>query len=830
MSHPFGDAINRGSITTTYLQRAQQHHNQYHQHHEEPRQQQQQQQQQQQLQLQRQQQQQLQKPQLQQPQPQQPQPQPQPQLQLQQLQLHPSQQRHQPLHRYPDQPSYASNPNSDYSNTHPPTGFPAIQSSSRSTFNISSAYVAIPDSALVAHTHPQHRTSLTSDTVLSHKLTRNPGLDTLAHQTDSLTRSTKGPTSGDLSNQSDMRYIRGQLDVLSAEQYDDGRFGSRRGLFKSEAQPQAAANTAANSKKRGRNDSPGEREEPVEETKRARGRPRLETGAHQDMKERRKEQIRLAQRAYRNRKETAIVELEAKVAALEAGNIEIRAKFQSLLMEFVDRHGISAQIPELGRRLQQFQALLTRRGSEGVGPRSGGALSNAEMAVANSSQSDHASDKKPADNNWLPSQAVVAPVPQRPQKFLGGIIMTYEPECQALTQVSGPPTDSTFGDYTYVKMPSTENASFVVDLSFLGDNAPAPWSVPQLDSLPMPVSGAYLEKTFGRRLHRRVTEKAAKLLAMESPPYDVMHRVFGFVRNYASLESISERIKNTLSRTANEDLDEYGQPFHHVGGSGTHFADGTKSATYLGGAPFPSSGFGMGPFNERTTAVRDELLDILQRSKFPGWQGEWFDSYDVEKFLAQKSIKLPPGGGDGFVEVPPGEFYHNPLDGSASPIKENLEVLASPKSVPNFNNSPLDVASGMSMHPVQQTMAGSPPSQQTVSTIDSMLPIPATTAPWLSEPVTSDYLAIAHTMAVEVPSLTAYNNTALGLSNSPHFVYSPHALSTEGNQTRNKRVWFSVEKFIERLGTRGTCVGRGPAFRKSDIVTAFWEAAKLELE
>ncbi len=69
----------------------------------------------------------------------------------------------------------------------------------------------------------------------------------------------------------------------------------------------------------------------------------------------------------------------------------------------------------------------------------------------------------------------------------------------------------------------------------------------------------------------------------------------------------------------------------------------------------------LGPFNKKTTALRDEYLDALQHTHFPDWRGDWVDLYEVGNYLAQNSINLPQGE-SGYVEIPPGDFYHNPLD------------------------------------------------------------------------------------------------------------------------------------------------------------------------
>ncbi|KAI0878691.1 hypothetical protein GGS24DRAFT_371170 [Hypoxylon argillaceum] len=707
----------------------------------------------------------------------------------------------------------------DVSNTHhhhPPSAFPAIPPS---TFNVGiPPYATIPSSALVAPVPQAQDPGPASATVLSHKLPWDSEPGTSSRQDGGLAGATQGLAAGVSSYEPDMRYIKGLSDVLGAEQYDDGQYASSLGLSKSTARVLATATGTPNPKKRGRKVSQNEQIEPAEETKRARGRPRLGTGDQQDMKERRKEQIRVAQRAYRTRKETAITDLEAKVAELEAENAEVNATFKSLLMDYVDKNSISAQIPELGRRLGQFQAVLAQRSSKVANRKSDKVPSDAKSLVDGSVQTDQ---------SRLESQAVgdgpALPATQQPQQLLGGIIVTHEPESQAIGQDITHTMNSSLedGSYTLIKMPNPENASFSLNLGFL-ENPMSAWSPTQWDSLPMLTSGAFWEKTFGRRLHRRTTEKAAKLLSMSNPPYDTMHRVFGFVRNYASLENIRWRVEATLSRSANEDLNAYAQPFHQIGGSGTHYASDAKTIPFPNGAPFPNTGLGMGPFNEKTTTVGDELLDALQRSTFPGWQGEWFDSYEVEQFLAQKSINLPPGG-DGYVEIPPGEFYDNPLSDRMSPTKTTQQAAAPRKVTSDFNVSP----EGIPMHSTQQAMAGNAQYPSPVSSIDSVLPIPAVADMWPPGPMGSNYMAISQGMPSIMPSLLAYHNTGpLGFHDSSNFGYSSPAMNIIGGQNLNKRVWFSVEKFIESLGSRGTCLGKGPAFRKKDIVAAFWEAVK----
>ncbi|KAI8631186.1 hypothetical protein F5Y19DRAFT_473585 [Xylariaceae sp. FL1651] len=701
----------------------------------------------------------------------------------------------------------------------------------RSTFNFSApSCPSNPYAALVPQVLQGQDTSPSSVTVSSQQPTWGLGPELLSKQQNGLVGAAPSLPPGVSSYQPDMRYLQGPLDILNAEQYDDGhgRYAKRRGPSKVENNALSAIKVISNPKKRGRKTSQNDHLEPEEETKRARGRPRLDIVDHQDLKERRKEQIRLAQRAYRERKETAITVLEKQVAELRANNDEIRDAFQSMLLDYANKHGVLARVPELGQRLQKFQALLTQKCSDVGSPQSDEAT---EVKPSDDAfQVDHAlSGNITAEDEAAPQDATL-PVSQQPQPLFGGIVVTHEPEVHSVSQdvsVLDSSLNDDLGNYTVVKLPSYDNASFAFDLNVLNsmqDYMPSsPWN-----SLAIPFSGAHLENTLARRLHRRATEKAADLLHMENPPFRVMHRVFGFVTNYDSLDDICQRLKDTLDRRASEDLNAYGQPFHHIGGAGTHFAGDTKAMSYSSGAPFPNAGFGMGPFNEKTTEVSNKHLDALQRTELPGWKGEWFDSYDVQKYLDSKHITLPQGGG-GYVLIPPGDFYHNPTEGQST-AKKGLEVSVPAKEAPNFGIFP-SVGDGISIPSALQTTGRNVQYPSPVSSVDSMLSISASTDVWPSGSMGTDFLGISQATPNNMPSLLAYDASAtLGYPEPSQFVYSSSGMNHISSQTSMKRVWMSVDKFIEQLISRATCVGRGPAFRKEDIMTAFWEAVRPEPE
>ncbi|TDZ36498.1 hypothetical protein C8035_v008282 [Colletotrichum spinosum] len=111
---------------------------------------------------------------------------------------------------------------------------------------------------------------------------------------------------------------------------------------------------SASSKKQPKTQSfEGDGKAQEEKKKRLRGRPRLDTD-DESAKDRRRTQIRLAQRAYRNRKESAIQELQEEVDELEKINQEMGKLFMQL-WDFAYSKGMIESVPGFGRQLKEFR-------------------------------------------------------------------------------------------------------------------------------------------------------------------------------------------------------------------------------------------------------------------------------------------------------------------------------------------------------------------------------------------------------------------------------------------------------------------------------------------
>ncbi|PBP27272.1 hypothetical protein BUE80_DR001610 [Diplocarpon rosae] len=160
----------------------------------------------------------------------------------------------------------------------------------------------------------------------------------------------------------------GGIGILNAEAYDDGsrhlhlRSANKRSGKLNQVMPFGLERVTE--KTDGHEDEPergGGRKRLVEQTmnagdvggeatKKARGRPKVDKkdGTAAD---RRRTQIRMAQRAYRHRKETTITSLEQQVQDLRGANEEMSKIFISLF-DFAVGKGLLQREPDFGQQLQ----------------------------------------------------------------------------------------------------------------------------------------------------------------------------------------------------------------------------------------------------------------------------------------------------------------------------------------------------------------------------------------------------------------------------------------------------------------------------------------------
>ncbi|KAK4118510.1 hypothetical protein N657DRAFT_685186 [Parathielavia appendiculata] len=487
-----------------------------------------------------------------------------------------------------------------------------------------------------------------------------------------------------------MRYTQGDLPILSAEVYDDSAsLGSSTAVAtrrKAQGPSPSSRLSEDSSRKRARTEF-SETVEPDDEKKRSRGRPRLDT-KDETAADRRRTQIRLAQRAYRNRKENAIQTLEKKVQQLKDTNEEMSNAFMQL-HDFALANGLLDQVPEFGRQLRKTTEKflsLAREASDDDGkddePKTSGNGSGADSR----SSKEHNRSGSPGQAGVSPRAAGTSPsesgTDNTSKTLMGGLTISYEPVTQPSFSTPSPVFSNTYEILTY---PTLDNASFPTlsdpGLAILSERQQQqqqqqqpPTPSPYL-TLPMPDSYAPMESTFGRRLQRYAIERAFMLITMPSPPQDKMLHIFGFSLLLESPATISRRLARQLGRDDQTSLHNWQYPFLALGGAGTHFrgngintrgvgvdvADGGSGGrkgrrvgnqgTVDVGRPAETTGFATGPFDEVVNSLRDRVLDEDMRMALPGFAGEYFDCDEAEMYLYQRGVVIPPGSDVVTVDV-----------------------------------------------------------------------------------------------------------------------------------------------------------------------------------
>ncbi|KAK8084203.1 hypothetical protein PG997_005474 [Apiospora hydei] len=634
-----------------------------------------------------------------------------------------------------------------------------------------------------------------------------------------------------------MRVMSSDLAILSAESYDDG-CRPHRAASNGPAMRKSISSAAGDKpipKKRTRTQSSLDHDEPDEEKKRARGRPRLDTTDQTPQ-----------EAAYRDRKESAITNLEREVESLKATHGQMTQAYQDVL-DFAASNGLLDAKSELGRRLMKLEALTKKPNDayddyDGSSPEGGTDDTKLPGEPRRQSAPSASSGENVGSCGSSAKQALEKS--ETTQQLWAGVMVTHEPvnEIEAAAAPQGPqqlysttslydgPSSHPPGPigYEIIAQPTSQNASFAPQLSFdpssygMHSWTPSPWT-----SLPSPSSLAYQEQSFARRLHRTALQRAARLITMKDPPSDKILRVFGFARLFETLEQIRERTLDLLTRSERETLFNRGYPFQHLGGIGTHFppaneanhghaSSSSSTMRDVLSRPKDEHAFTMGPMDPRLGKIRETLI-----------------------YLMHNGVEIPPAVDHHVVELEDGAFGPPPSQ------------VQSEDDGPQF---------AQGRHASSSTAPGAGAGANTMSGLGSTPVTTVVTSARLTGPVSSRPDATSATPNNADPaSLWPHGHSAVGhfplptgpvtCSAMPVFpthpfpgpnaldfpvemagsIYSSDPTGPPGHHDHDhgiaatKRSWrINVDEFLHQLLIKMTCLGRSPGIRPKDVDMAFW--------
>jgi hypothetical protein len=566
--------------------------------------------------------------------------------------------------------------------------------------------------------------------------------------------------------------------------------------------------------------------------KKQRGRPRLDT-QDETAADRRRTQIRLAQRAYRHRKETTISALKQKVTDLQTTIEQMNKTFLTLHDNMVDA-GILNSHYSLGRQLQsateefvtlskiaspdsdeeEEAAIAALTKVEGKSSPEAGEKSNSRRAGVSqepkSSSSVGGSTKKtnkrrnvsfgnhPDQNSSTDADADVEELPS--------LVDRHDDALLALSQTAWATDNSNIHGLNDVL---SFNAT--IPETILYDD-PAEKIIIERPLKPAHHGGSYTysfqETTFARRLHRMCLERAFRNLTNPNIEPDYIKRAFRFTFCFSNRKRMLQRFQEMLKRRAGESLENWNVPYFHIGGAGTHYPrrDDEGNPIYPPNMVSPAKAFGPQPYIEVETPRFDaNVQDMLDNI---GFGGVWFDSHDVEEYLKTKGIYLD--GQSSFVEVDPSVLARvkaslaTHSDGSSGSDRSPLEaVLRTPSPIlpaERFTDPVTDpfIAHELSELYTHPSTLFPPTTTTSSSTIHSSKQI--TEGPDDSWP---SFYAATGTVTNTPP--TASFADLLGVGTRPR---SP--------------LTFDVEMFLERMIQGSACLGRAPGFRKETIDAALF--------
>lgn len=362
-----------------------------------------------------------------------------------------------------------------------------------------------------------------------------------------------------------------------------------------------------------------------------RGRPRLEARS-QTQGERRRTQIRLAQRAYRQRKETTITELNHRVADLERTISEMN-QIVAGFRETATASGLHEIEPRLAQSLQavtlRFNDIASRTAPSQAkralaqGPnlsaRTYGAAETQDIIVAANATESGTDENAPRERRT--ERPIASPWgyvfgTEQGQDGKGG--ESYD------TNTSSAPHDDENKPLSDNLSASDESCSLVL------------LSTKRMAS---PVTYSFRESTFARRLLRAAYERAYRVLMDPIRNGKTIQEMCRYTFCFNNFENIRRWVADAVARTDRESLELWPVTSPHLGGAGLHYPRTSLDAD--GGATPSVCADKALTLPRRSLTPQTPLPDWMtvdQIIKHTGFQGEWFDPNDVEHYLKSKGV------------------------------------------------------------------------------------------------------------------------------------------------------------------------------------------------
>ncbi|KFY53155.1 hypothetical protein V496_07865 [Pseudogymnoascus sp. VKM F-4515 (FW-2607)] len=575
-------------------------------------------------------------------------------------------------------------------------------------------------------------------------------------------------------------------------------------------------------------------------SKKSRGRPRLDT-KDETAADRRRTQIRLAQRAYRHRKETTISSLETQVEKLQTTAEEMNKAFLGLY-DFASSQGILQREPDFARQLHATTQRVL-------------ALSKAAAA----DQLSHDDDSSHPDVENLDNHLAVSKSNSKRQQA-----RTLSPAEKAIPILTGPvwgndspsdgdayslqhydnqlsaPNQQTVEGQINIQ-PNLDDDNFVCDMTEADLNqlrAEAPGmdtyqfnlGIGNDQILSPPASFASLETSFARRLHRTSNERGFRLLTNPNSNPLILKRAFGFSLLFRTREQLVAALVEKLERSSSKTLlNVWSAPFVHLGGSGTYYPlpEQDISSNLM---PKVRTGRSMGPLTTDAMSAREKHMIDNFTCSAEGFEGKYFDANDVESYLRGKGIDIAPH--TEYVTVNLDTISLEGIPAAQPPTNFSTDSSYSISPRTPLSPSTMGTSNG---DQVPQTQP-SPQTQTFQEVMDEIqMTIDFTSGSGYLDPTSAMYQSAALNWANAPPPNFINNNGSNNSKNPPALnafdlrgpIFDAGSDKQNSNGFDNgeasstpaspRLVTLSVATLVRHISREGVCLGRAPGYRPRDV-------------
>lgn len=348
----------------------------------------------------------------------------------------------------------------------------------------------------------------------------------------------------------------------------------------------------------------------------------------------------MAQRAYRQRKESTLDELRRRVTELSTAMECMNKTFEDCRDRLISAGLPQAQVKDLVEVSTSFTELMKTASNPGdteVLPTIASPTAEAPRrpVVRRETAAAAATDARNV-SGWIDHSTLDCVTRDAQDPDIGLGYTMYMPNASDLEQLVD---DFNAPSVAQAMVPSAP-PDLIAARSHTTTETLYPTAIKFAHELPLPKTYSFEETTLGRRLHRACIESAYHLLVDPSRRPHTYERAFRLSLLSRDRQKLAAAMKQVLDRGACDDLDFWEAPLIHVGGAGTHYPRRDQRGNVKVRRPLVNVGL-VGPHMLALlegVAQYDNSPEMMV--EIAGFEGEWFDPYDVEGYLAEKGVHI----------------------------------------------------------------------------------------------------------------------------------------------------------------------------------------------